>query len=933
MAKKYHFSEEEFIIGMEMLYENVVFTAFDRQENRTGPGFIGHTPIYPTERSFLEMFGELSTDFKQPDLTKPENAIEDFGVPDISKAPPIKDGEDKPDLRNLPNLVVDYTPQNPQELFHLIDDDGLKHNHALIMGVMLGLNERDCKKFVHMSFVDYKEKHPEMKNYADWGLWQTLTYAEVKKRWEEKIAALTPNFREVLGAKSEDVPEPELPAVVAAAALLDPVEPEAEAAVPVKPSVVATAVEEPVIAPVDSPLPALELQENLPAESVVTAPKPQPDEPPAADTKPVSLATIGTIMGVVPTIVTDRKKAASKKPPRPKVQTPAEPAPVRVSKAAKEPEVPPMMPEDIAVSRIDFSDEDKPFGKKIEQAIADAVGYGPKHNFPNQGSMLRALIKMAQSQREAHINVANILNPAKGLARNEAIVLAATLGLKFDDRSKFMQEAQAAFSEAGGDVDKGWRHVEHPVDVDLLIAVRPILVADAINEERAGVTINLTDDTPKRAPVAPVTEAKPKAARPRPEPKPKVVKPAPVIIPSRSIDELHTAQEEAIKAARTKFAALETYDDKAIANIATELFLELVENSTLSKGYMAKSLFEAADEKISIPTFQVLVSGRGKLNHESFAVGGAVDALVPKLLVKSEYVDEVKNYLTGMPLQKTENVAHDALHYVKDHGGDIGDFLRLMRWHHRKEIEAFATEVLHIKKDGFTRLSMGKCQRSIGETDIVTTACDSLKITDEEDRLIFRKMAILIPLDANQDALKNCFKPAPPEPPADPEAKVKPKKHYFVNAEAVEPLDRAVALSRFYELLRMVHGKRDFEELAAAIAEHGKLGDAVADEINRSMHNTGGRGGFDEEKEGKIKEKSNKTVRPNIAKAIANFAFPEKADKVDEENKELRKNCEAFLNKEKKSDRSQSAAETELWTTRHEAGTPGSDDSTPGGSP
>jgi hypothetical protein len=142
----------------------------------------------------------------------------------------------------------------------------------------------------------------------------------------------------------------------------------------------------------------------------------------------------------------------------------------------------------------------------------------------------------------------------------------------------------------------------------------------------------------------------------------------------------------------------------------------------------------------------------------------------------------------------------------------------------------------------------------------------------------------------------------------------------------VQPLERTVALSRFYELLRMVHGKRDFDELATAIAAHANTGGAVQEEISRSINNSGGRGGFDDEKEKTLKEKLTKTLRPNIAKAIAGFAFPDEADAS------LRDQCVAFLSDEKKYHRSQSAALEKAWTKRRSAsGTPSDNDGTPGG--
>ncbi len=967
------FLDPEFVIAMEMRYEDVVWKEFDTQTERSGPGFPGHTPIYPTEDSFLHMFSQLCTELKQPDLTKADGGDEDF------------------------------SPKSPMELFSLIDDDGIKRNHAMIMAVMLGLNEKECKQFVAASYEDYKERYPKISQHARWGLHQQLAYEEVKKAWEEKIGALTPNYDEVLGHKKDDVPEP--------------------------------AFVEPVVE-----------HDDL---------EPEKPQEPARDIAHVAAEPekLPTILGVVPQIVKQTRTQSSKKRKPPKApafpDAPALDKPVAEAKVEKlviavTPSVSPdVQPDNIVINRIPFSHERQAFDEKIEAAVAAATGEGEDKNFPNQGSVLRALFKMARSQPDTDVNVMHLLNPVMGLTRNEAIVLAVTIGLKHEEKSQYMREAQAAFAEAGGDVEKHWRHVENPVNEELLINVRPILVADAINEERKGIAINYSEISPKppqkpkpsvteavnpepirpavKTPVAEVPAAevnpiippdepptplvltppsepvlapkpevtviapviaaavaattqeanvietpvdapalpsnnaktsevtdtsatdapsvkkadilapkvekipkpeKPKADKPKPakdEGEPKPPRPAPK--PARAeekapvviTDDMRAGQKAAIEEARKQFAELKTHDEKAIAAISTQLILQLVEHSPLGTGYKAKKLHEAAAGKISIPTFQSLVGG-GTLNPESFAVGGAVDALVPNLVIDPSYRDEVTNYLIGIPLPQMQAPAHDVVNYVKDKQGNIADVMRLMRRHHRRDIEHFCSDVLHFKKDAFTRLTMGKCQRSIGETDIVATAITNLGLEAEDDQLIFRKMALLIPLDTTQEALRECFTPPPITPVTDEiDAIETKKKHYFVNADATEPVDRAVALSRFYELLRMVHGKRDFDELAEAVAAKSGRGSAVQEEISRGMNNSGGRGGFDPEKEEKIKEKSNRKLNIDIAKAVADFAFPDPADTT------LRDQCIEFLGSEEKYRLSQSAALDKAWVTRRAA--------------
>ena len=967
------FLDPEFIIAMEMRYEDVVWKEFDTQTDRSGPGFPGHTPIYPTEDSFLHMFSRLCTDLKQPDLTKVAGDEEDF------------------------------SPKSPMDLFSLIDDDGIKRNHAMIMAVMLGLNEKECKQFVTASYEDYKERHPKISQQARWGLQQQLTYEDVKKAWEEKIGALTPNYEEVLGHKKDDAPEP--------------------------------AFVEPVVEHGDL--------------------EPEKPQEPARDTAHVAAEPEKplTILGVVPKIVTQPRSPSSKKRKSPKAPTfPDEPvlnkplAEAKVDKpviAVAPSVIPDVQPDNIVINRIIFPQERQAFDEKIDAAVAIATGEGEDKNFPDQGSVLRALFKMARSQPEADVNVMHLLNPSAGLTRNEAIVLAVTIGLKYEEKSQYMREAQAAFAEAGGDVEKHWRHVENPVNEELLINVRPILVADAINEERKGIAINYSEISPKppQKPKPPVTEAvnpepirpavktpvvevpvaevnpiispdepltplvvtppsepvsapkpevpviapviaaavaatapqtsvieppvdapvlpahnaepseatdtsatdapsvkkadilapkvekipkpekpnadKPKPAKdegepkpPRPAPKPaRAEEKAPVVV----TDDMRAGQKAAIEEARKQFAELKTHDEKAIAAISTQLILQLVEHSPLGVGYKAKKLHEAAAGKISIPAFQSLVGG-GTLNPESFAVGGAIDALVPNIVIDPSYRDEVTNYLIGIPLPQMQSPAHDVVNYVKDKQGNIADVMRLMRRHHRRDIEHFCSEVLHLEKHAFTRLTMGKCQRTIGETDIVATAITNLGLEAKDDQLIFRKMALLIPLDTTQEALRECFTPPASAPVSDEiDATETKKKHYFVDADATEPVDRAVALSRFYALLRMVHGKRDFNELAEAIAAKSDKGSAVKEEISRSMNNSGGRGGFDPDKEGAIQEKSNKKINIDIAKMIADFAFPDPADGT------LRDQCVEFLGSEEKYRLSQSAALEKAWVTRSAA--------------
>ena len=179
MAKttKSSFNGEEFIIGADMCYEDVVWKYGDTQKDRTRPGFPGHTPIYPTEQAFFDTFVGMCDSLGQKDPTKFSGAN------------------------------AEYSPNTSPELFHMFDDTGIKRNHALILGVVLGLDEKKCREFVAASYEDYKIKHPKPSSHIRWGLGAPLKYEDVRKVWEEKMAVITPTFREVLGIKSEDVPD------------------------------------------------------------------------------------------------------------------------------------------------------------------------------------------------------------------------------------------------------------------------------------------------------------------------------------------------------------------------------------------------------------------------------------------------------------------------------------------------------------------------------------------------------------------------------------------------------------------------------------------------------------------------------------------------------------------------------------------------------
>ena len=81
------------------------------------------------------MFDAMCKDLKQPDLITVKSA----GNP----------------AHNIPE--EDFSLQNPQELFDIMGNRGLKGNHALILGVMLGLNKHECQQYLLKSRMDYKE--------------------------------------------------------------------------------------------------------------------------------------------------------------------------------------------------------------------------------------------------------------------------------------------------------------------------------------------------------------------------------------------------------------------------------------------------------------------------------------------------------------------------------------------------------------------------------------------------------------------------------------------------------------------------------------------------------------------------------------------------------------------------------------------------------
>jgi len=264
------------------------------------------------------------------------------------------------------------------------------------------------------------------------------------------------------------------------------------------------------------------------------------------------------------------------------------------------------------------------------------------------------------------------------------------------------------------------------------------------------------------------------------------------------------------------------------------------------------------------------------------------------MLVREEkYREEVANYLTGIPLAHIEHPGHDLLHYATSHKAGIADFLRLAQCHYRTGHEEFYRDILQMEEHAYVRLSMGKCQRSIGNVDIVTQAATNLGL-NEEDSLIFRKLALRMPLNVTQDTLNQCFTPGENNP-------------YSLNAEAMGR-DRAISLSRFYELLRIVRGKRDFTEMAAAICPRDDE-DTVESrrEMGTAIRNMSPRGGFDPEVEAGMNEQPVKTMKLHLAQKVAAYAFPEDIS--------LQAQCIAFLSSEKYH-ASRTEVADKIWATR-----------------
>lgn len=954
----------QFMLGMQMRYENVVWKEGDQHADRTRPGFPGHTPIYPDQDTFLRVYKELCKDLNQPDMT------------------------------HVPPGQEDLAPSTPTELFFHMEDTGVTRNQAMIMAAMLGMDKKDATHLVADSYEGYKELHP--KRYMQWGLRQTLKYEDARRLWEEKMAHITPTFREVLGQRTLDVPEvPISEAELAheAVAMNDTKPAAAVEPIPIKDGESPSAS---AIAPAARKEPAEEAAGPKQKKKKEPRPPKAPKPPKAArtpvdddDGEDTALENAGH------TDIEDRPSA-----------------------------LPPVVPEDVlAQSQHMRWPHHGNFGEKVEAVLEESIGEG--RNFPDQGSFLRTLLAMARSQENVDIDVGHLLNPAGGLSPNEARIVETALNIRPKDHSRFREEARHAFRQGphSGEVRPPSGRMQNSVDSELLRTARAYIVADAINDERNHVPLRFEEprkprpvDTPSApvplpepAPVAqtaplvvtpepahapaqpdiipaaaasaiiavaaapqpPAPEPKPETIAPEPPPRPRIPldvieaptppaptpppvaeeqtvtaptppapapTPAPEVVaaqpekkkkekppkppepppaPSLSADEVKALQKADIEEARGKFEELKAYDADKVAYISTELFKKLADHSTLGKGYLAKSLHEAAGGKISIPTFQSLVGGKTKLNPESFAVGGAVDVLVPNLVLDATLRDEATHYLTCIPIkdmkepegaEKQHPPAHYIVGYAQTHGGTIGDVLRMARHHYRKDRADFSSDVLHIKEDGFTRLSMGKCKRNFGETDVVTQASDGLGLTEDKDKLVFRKLALQIPLDVTQKTLDEIFIQDTPPPAPAGEEPPNPKRYVIDNTGTGR--ERAVALSRFYEAVRMLHGKRDFDELAEAIAGTGEGAGAVKAELARMMNNSGGRGGFDTEAEADIKEKPSKTMRPAIAEILAAYAYP------GTERDTLRGEAVEFLSSEKKHHADRSAMMHKAWETR-----------------
>jgi hypothetical protein len=357
-------------------------------------------------------------------------------------------------------------------------------------------------------------------------------------------------------------------------------------------------------------------------------------------------------------------------------------------------------------------------------------------------------------------------------------------------------------------------------------------------------------------------------------------------------------QIAAILEARHQFAAIKTYRPEEVARIATDLFRKLV---TLAKPSPDESHYKTAQRleipgKISLRTIKEALEGSRNLNPGTLAANDAIEIWMPELVQDKKYRKEVTNYLSGIPLAHVKRPAHDLLHYVTSHDAGIKDFMPLMQYQYRMSNARFCNEVLEIKEDEYGRLIRNECKSPTGIL-LIKQVADKLGLLGDEDLLILQKLTFRIPLDVTQDTLNHCFNPSANNP-------------YSLDLDAMGR-DRAVSLSRFFELLCMARGKYDFEGIAQAIYPDE---DAVHSRkiLSDSIGNFSPRGGFDVEKEAKIKKKGVQTISAALGQKIAEYAFPE--------DPALRAQCVEFLSSEKKYHRPGTEVAAAIWKTRRQRG-------------